>query len=312
MTSRAGPTPGAESSRVLAFDVGGTHVRGALCDGRGALLRRTHTSTPRGDGDALLDALVEMAGQLGSECGPGPRAVGLALAGLLDLPRGRLALSPNLELTDVDVTGPLERRLNLPVALVNDVNAAALGEAWAADCDHLVALFLGTGVGLGAVAGGRLIEGQRGMAGEAGHLIYDESGPVCPAGCRGCFDAVLGGQGLARAAAAQGIAEDTKGLLAAYRAGEQAAGELVRRALDAMTVLTRLAVNMFDPQRIVVGGGLASHLPELMRAARLGVTDNPMGFGRTGLAVLAAQLGDDAGLVGAARRALMAGAPESR
>lgn len=307
MTAGVEPGPGPESTRVLAFDVGGTHLRGALCDGSGTLLRRTQASAPRGDGLALLDALQAMARELSSERGPRPQAAGLALAGLLDLPRGRLALSPNLELTDLDVTGPLERRLALPVALVNDVNAAALGEAWAAGCDHLVALFLGSGVGFGAVAGGRLIEGLRGMAGEAGHLIYDRSGPRCPAGCVGCYDSVLGGQGLARAASAQGIADDTAGLLAAYRAGGQEAGELVRRALEAMTVLTRLAVNMFDPQRIVVGGGLATHLPELLEAARLGVTANPIGFGRTELAVLPAQLGDDAGLVGAARRALMTG-----
>ena len=305
MSEVAAPPPWEQSARVLAFDVGGTHVRGALCDGTGALIRRTQCPAPRGDGPALLDALGEMARELAGSAGPEPRAVGLALAGLLDLPRGRLVLSPNLELSDLDVTGPLERRLALPVALVNDVNAAALGEAWVAGCDHLVALFLGSGVGFGAVAGGRLIEGLRGMAGEAGHLIYDRAGPPCPAGCVGCYDSVLGGQGLARAAATHGIAEDTAGLLAAHRSGDEGASQLVQRALAAMTVLTRLAVNMFDPEMIVVGGGLATHLPELLDAARLGVTGNPIGSGRRELPVLAARLGDDAGLVGAARRALM-------
>jgi glucokinase len=81
---------------------------------------------------------------------------------------------------------------------------------------------------------------------------------------------------------------------------------LVERALSAMNVLTRLAVNLFDPDRVVVGGGLAEHLPELHQAAERGVSGNPIGSGRGALPVVAAALGDDAGLVGAARRALVA------
>jgi glucokinase len=299
--------PGAKSAQVLAFDVGGTHIRGALCDGSGALLARARVATPRGDAKALIAALVAVAQELTPREGVGPSGVGLAIAGMLDLPQGQLVLSHNLELAHVDLAAPLEAALGLPVSLVNDVNAAALGESWGLGCDHLVALFLGTGVGFGAVAGGRLVEGARGMAGEAGHLIYDPEGPECPAGCSGCYDATLGGEGLAREAQALNLATDTMGLLAAWRAGDTAATALVERALQAMTVLTRLVVNLFDPAMVVVGGGLATHLPELLAAAREGVAGNPIGAGRIELPVCAASLGDDAGLVGAARRALLRG-----
>jgi len=295
-----------DSVRVLAFDVGGTNVRGAICDRAGRLLQRAHLPAPRGDPAALLAALLQLANSMSDDVGPRPCAVGLAIAGLLDLQAGRLSVSPNLELAGVDLVEPLERALDLPVTLVNDVNAAALGEASAAGCDHLVALFIGSGVGFGAVTGGRLVEGLRGMAGEAGHLIFDPAGPTCPAGCKGCFDAVLGGNGLTRAAREAGVADDTEGLLASWRGGDPRAGQLVERALSAMNVLTRLAVNLFDPDRVVVGGGLAEHLPELHQAAERGVSGNPIGSGRDALPVVAASLGDDAGLVGAARRALVA------
>jgi glucokinase len=295
-----------DAVRVLAFDVGGTHVRGALCDGSGRLLQREVLPSPRADGPALLSALAQLADSLTESGGPRPCAAGLAIAGLLDLVSGSLLVSPNLELEHVELVAPLSQALDLPVALVNDVNAAALGEASSAGCEHLVALFIGSGVGFGAVTGGHLVEGLRGMAGEAGHLIFDPAGPPCPAGCVGCFDAVLGGHGLARAARAAGVAQDTEGLLAAWRAGDARAGQLVERALSAMSVLTRLAVNLFDPDRVVVGGGLAAHLPELQLAAQQGVSGNPIGSGRGALPVVAAALGDDAGLVGAARRALVA------
>lgn len=290
------------SGPVLAFDVGGTHLRAALVhDGR--LGPSVRAATPRGSGPALVAALEATARELLDGAEEPPVAVGLALAGLLDRGSGRLLRAPNLDLWDADLGRPLQDALGLPVRLVNDVNAAALGEARVAGCDETAVVFVGTGVGTGFVSGGRLLEGLRGMAAELGHVPLDPSGPDCPAGCRGCFDALLGGEGLARAAREAGLATDTAGLLAAWRAGDPGAGALVERALEAAAALGRLLVLIADPALIVVGGGLAKHLPELRDAVARGALDQPLAAGRTDLMVRAARCGDAAGLLGAAHLA---------
>lgn len=289
---------------VLAFDVGGTQLRGALCDDAGRPLQRRAVPSPCHDPDALVQALLEQGRELLAAADGAPRAAALAIAGTVDRQAGSVGVSPSLGLHDVQLRAPLEAGLGLPVALVNDVNAAALAEARAVDCADLVALFVGTGVGTGAVSGGRLVQGQRGMAAEGGHFIWRPDGLACPLGCRGCFEAYLGGESLARRARAAGVAEDTAGLLAAARAGDAAAEALVEDARQALAALTTLLVNIFDPQRLVLGGGVARRWPELLDVARAAVAANPLGNGRRELPVEPARLTDDAGLVGAAHAAL--------
>ena len=287
-------------SRVLAFDVGGTHLRGALVE-RGLVVGEPASCrTPLGDGAALVAAIAGLGAELCARPGPPPLAVGLAIAGTLDTRAGLLRCSPNFGVQDLALSAPLQAALGLPVSLINDVNAAALGEARARGCDDLAAVLLGTGVGTGFVSGGHPVLGHRGMAGEGGHLIHDPAGEPCPAGCRGCFEAHLGGAALGRAAAAAGLGDCSADLLAAWRAGDERARPAVTRALDAARALACLIVNAFDPQVIVFGGGLGSAFPEALAAAREGVAGNPLGSGRRDVPVEPNRLGDRAGLLGAA------------
>ncbi|MCB9899430.1 MAG: ROK family protein [Planctomycetes bacterium] len=310
------PEPG---SVVAAFDVGGTHLRAALVDRDGNVLARERVPSPRHDGPKLRALVRDVARELARAQKVELAALGLAIAGTIDLRRGMVRVSPSLDLHDLSLAEPLEEALGCPVVLVNDVNAAALAEAHVRNCDDLAVILVGTGVGTGFVSSGRLVEGTHGMAGEGGHLIYRPDGEACPLGCKGCFESYLGGESLRRRALATSVAGDTPGLLAAWRAGDVNAAILMDDALAAMEGLVTLVVNAFDPARIVLGGGVVGACPELVQAAHRAIRTNPLGPGRTDLPVDEPRLVDDAGTLGAARLAwarledgLRSGAPSGR
>jgi glucokinase len=286
-------------SAVLAYDVGGTWLRAALVDPSGRILAQERARTPVADVEALLDVAVDLA-ELLSRTGPEPGAVGLAVAGLLDTRRGVCVVSPNLKLRDTPLARPLAQRLGRPLVMLNDLDAAALGEARAAACDDLVALFLGTGVGTGCVVGGRLLQGARGMAVEMGHLVYDRSGPACPMGCRGCYEAFLGGLALGEQAEAAGVGDQATDLLAAWRSGDPRATPILLKAQDAFLSLVPILISAFDPARLVLGGGLGRAWPELLQLGRLVVAEHRLTAGRRDLQVERALLEGDGGLLGAA------------
>jgi len=244
---------------------------------------------------------------MGRELQAGCEALGaaaVAIAGTIDNPSGLVRAWPTTGFSDFDITAGLAELLDRPVAMVNDVNAAALGEAAAAGVEDLGAVFVGTGVGTGFVTGGQLVAGHRGMAGEGGHVIFRPGGEPCPAGCAGCYEAYLGGDALGRRAAARGLPVQTAALLEAWRAGDAGAGALMADALASLAGLVSCMVTLFDPQQIVVGGGIGSRCPEMLEAAREAVRVLPLGHGRRDLSVEPARLGDDAGLAGAALLAL--------
>jgi glucokinase len=257
---------------VLAFDVGGTHLRSALVDTDGRLHARRDVATPTASPQALLQGLIrEGRAQLAAAPSP-PLAVGLAMAGYTDTRTGRVHDSPSLGIRDALVGPPLQEALGLPVRLVNDVNAAAFAEAQAAASRDLVAILVGTGVGTGFVSAGTLIEGTRGMAAEGGHAVWREGGLPCTCGHAGCYQAYLGGAALAG--------------------------------------LCRLLVTLLDPERIVLAGGVALNTPELIAAARAALDPHPLASAAGPVPVLAASCGVDAGLAGAAglARRLLTGA----
>jgi glucokinase len=285
---------------VLAFDVGGTHLRSAFVGEDGRLASRRDVRTPTASPAAFLEGLIrEGRAQLDAATSP-VLAVGLAMAGYTDTRTGRVYDSPSIGISDALVGPPLQEALGLPVRLVNDVNAAAYAEAQAAGCADLVALLVGTGVGTGFVSGGTLVEGVRGMAAEGGHAIWRAGGPPCPAGHAGCYQAYLGGAALAARARAAGLDADASLLFARWRAGDARAAPLVQDACDALAALCRLLVTLLDPERIVLAGGVALNTPELIEAARAAVDPHPLAPAAGAVPVLLASLGEDAGLLGAA------------
>jgi glucokinase len=303
---------------AAGIDVGGTKCLGVAVDESGTVVAETRRPTPRG-GDALIEALAGVVADLEAEAGPFP-AVGVGVPGLVTL-EGVLRASPNIpDVEELDVAGRLGPRLSVPLIVGNDATWAALSE-WQVGagrgCDDVVMVTLGTGIGGGVVAGGRLVVGANGFTGEFGHMVVDPNGPPCVCGRRGCWERFASGSGLAqlaRIAAIGGrlrrVVEMAGGDPALVR-GEHvqaAARECDEAALDVVDEFARWVAlglvnltNALDPAMFVLGGGLAE-------GADLYLEPIERWFGallyspqlRPHPALAFAELGERAGAIGAA------------
>lgn len=318
---------------TVGVDVGGTKLLAVVLDAddpTAAPLAAVRRPTPPG-ADALVDAVVEVAGEVVADAGlvlarstPGApdevAAVGLGLPGLVDH-EGVLRTGPNLPgVVDFDVDHTLAGALGLPVHVDNDANCAAWAEhvrGASRDRSHSVLVTLGTGIGAGIVTGGALYRGAHGMAGEPGHMIVDPGGPRCPCGQRGCWERFASGSGLgflAREAALAGRAdavvelaggdpEAVRGehVTAAARAGDGGARAVLASFGWWVALGVANLVNVLDPEVVVLGGGLVSEADLFLDETRSAYDDLVLGHGhRPPVPILAAAAGEQAGALGAA------------
>lgn len=296
---------------AVGIDVGGTHLRAGRVGAAGVvgavLRRRSEVDDP----EALLAALVAVLEELGAGPGPG-LPVGLGMAGLVDR-EGRLRFGPNVGVRELPLAALLRGALGAgrTVRVVNDASAAVVGEhrvGAARGHRDVVLLTLGTGVGGGVVVDGRLLEGAHGFAGELGHLIIAEGGRDAPSGIAGTVEAYTSGTAIGREAqeaVTAGLpgarAVDAPGVLAAARSGEPWALAVLERVGVRLGVAIASVVSVLDPSIVVVGGGAGdAAAPFILPAARDAFARNLMGADHRPLApIVAAALGDDAGLIGA-------------
>jgi len=307
---------------VLGVDVGGTKTAVGPVDDTGTPLAAPLVEATRTeDAAAFLAGLEATLRRALSEFARfDPRAVGLACAGTVDAERGTVVSSPNLPLVEVPVAWVMRDALSMPVVIENDGNAAVLGEAAAGAAvglRHVVMLTLGTGVGGGLLLDGRIYHGAHGGAAELGHVVVERGGLACRCGGRGCLEMYASGPALARYAAAR-IGEphaDPDGELRGLHrrgalTGEAVAG-LARRgypgALEAVHELAEWLgaglvgiANTFDPEMIVVGGGVSGLGEVLIAPARDRVRGSAMAPARDRVQVASARLGNEAGMIGAA------------
>jgi glucokinase len=302
---------------VVGVDIGGTKVMGVRLDGErpGAAIR---VATPRTGGElvAAIRAVVDGV----TAGGPPPAAVGVGVPGLVD-GRGILRFSAHLSgLVGLPLEDELRRAYPQASLWVgNDATAAGWAEH-RGGAGHgraeVLMVTLGTGIGGGIVAGGALVEGANRFAGEWGHMVVDPHGPPCPCGQRGCWERFASGSGLGRLGREQAVAGRAP-RLAALAGGDPEAvrGEHVTEAAaegdaDAAAVMADFGwwlalglanlANIFDPEVIVLGGGLIDAGEVLLGPARTAFTGLVEAAGeRGGLSVVAAALGSQAGAVGA-------------
>lgn len=213
---------------------------------------------------------------------------------------GVVAFAPHLPLVrDVALRDELQNRLGIDVEIDNDATCATIAE-WkfgaAVGCDDVVVVTLGTGIGGGIVAGGRVLRGAHGYAGEFGHDVVQRDGHPCPCGRRGCWEQYASGTGLARlVGASSGEAAFT-----AFLAGEPAAVAGVREFVDWVVIGLVNLLNTCDPEMFVLGGGLGSR-QELLPPVRRRLSESMPGHGhRPAPRVEVARLGPHAGAIGAA------------
>jgi len=301
---------------VIGIDVGGTMLKGAVCDRDAAIVHGERRRTTRDDVDALVDGIVAFADDLAAGGrrrfgADGVVGVGLAVPGLVDETRGVALRAVNLPWRELALAQAVGARLGLPVALSHDVRAAAAAEAALGagrGSDDFLFVAIGTGIGAAVVHGGRPFLGAHGRAGELGHVVVEPGGPPCACGARGCLEAIASAAAIERAYAAagggggggavEGDGASAREVAALARADDPAAAEVWSRAARALGAALADAVALLDPGLIVVGGGLAEAGAQLLDpvaaelAARSRLGPPPR--------VVAAELGADAGCRGAA------------
>lgn len=280
---------------AVGIDIGGTNVRVADVAANGSVLDLRRAPTPFGDADTLVKLLAEL---VGDRTGP----VGVGIAGGITAD-GTLCGAPNLGIDGVPIGRLLEEALGRGVTVANDADAATWAEhqrGAGRDVEHLMLLTLGTGVGGGAVVDGALLRGATGLAAEFGHIIVDEGGAPCACGNLGCLEAYASGTAMA-----MGDRNASAVAAAASDGDEDAAAHLASVGTWVGVGLAAL-VAVLDPARIVLGGGAGeAAFDQVAPAARAALAERLFARARREPPpVVAAELGDRAGVAGAALLAL--------
>ena len=252
---------------VVALDVGASQIKGALIGADGQRLAQARRDTGRADGpDAVLDRVVAAAAELIAVPGPEVLAAGVAVCGTVDT-SGRVT-AVNLGWDRAAVSDELRRRLQIPVAVVNDAHAGAIGEGTSGSArgvGNYLYVSLGTGIGAAIVQDDRVLAGAHGHAGELGHIKLAGHARLCACGERGCLQTVMSAAALEsgwREAHGSPLAADR--ILDLVIAGDPAAERLWQEAVEALAMGLLTAISLIDPATIVLGGGLAAAGPRLI------------------------------------------------
>jgi glucokinase len=289
--------------RALGVDVGGTKILAGVVDREGRVERREEWPTPVGSQEELL---TELDAVVGSMLGDEVVALGLGVPSTIDQRVGRVVKSVHIPLEGVDFRDRMAQRLEVPVGIDNDANAAAIAE-WqlgaGRGASHVIMLTLGTGIGGGMILDGKPYRGSIGAGAELGHIVLDYGGPPCGPGCsgHGHFEAVASGSAAKRLAVQRfGPGADAKRLVAEARGGDQGARddltELGRRLGAGIASL----VNIFNPELVILGGGFAEAEDLIFEPARETLAVEALPPGRDLVRIVPAQLGPEAGMIGAA------------
>jgi fructokinase len=287
----------------IGLDLGGTKIEGVVLDPGGAILVRERIPTGAADGyEAILDRLCGLYHRLAAGLGGARHTLGIGTPGTQAGGGGLLRNANTVVLNGRPLAADLERRLARGFRMENDANCFALAEAGlgaARGYRRVFGVIMGTGCGGGIVLDGAVHTGRNGLGGEWGHMSIDPQGAPCFCGARGCVETLISGSGLERRYA-EGAGErlPAEAVVARWRAGEPRATALMEGFFVGFGQALANLVHVLDPDAIVLGGGLSA-LPELytrgvaeVRARILGrIFETP---------ILAPELGDSAGVIGAA------------
>lgn len=305
------------AGETIGVDLGGTKMLVGVLDGTEALWESREASTGQSE-DELVELLVREVGEA-REARPEAKAVGLGIPATIDQASGVAVAAVNLPLTDVPIRDVVSERVGLPVYLDNDANVAALAEylfGAAQGKPNTVMLTIGTGIGGGLILDGAVYRGATGAGAELGHTVIQADGPPCQGNCpnHGCVEALASGTALGREGRAAAESAPDSALGQALAAGRAIDGKVVTEAALAgdetavgvfELIGSRLGVacssfaNIFQPDAIVVGGGVIAAGDLLLDPARREVRERAL-IPMNETPILEATLGPDAGVIGAA------------
>ena len=312
-------------SNVIGVDMGGTKILAAVVNAEGKILGTAKIPTKADKGaSVVIDRIahcIQKAVDKSRVDTASLQAVGIGAPGPLDPGTGVVIFAPNLGWTDVPLKTELENRVGIPTFVDNDVNVGTLGEhafGVGQGVSTLVGIFVGTGIGGGIIMDGKLFHGASKTAGEIGHIIVKAGGPRCGCGTRGCLEALASRTAITRqlqkAIVKKGkksvLPELTGGDLKLIRSGALAKAlrrndkltvKVFKKATKYLGVGIASIVNFLNPEMIVLGGGVVealddSFLDDIKDVATAYALPNTL----NGVQIVKAQLGDDAGILGAA------------
>jgi glucokinase len=305
---------------VIGVDLGGTNLNACVLDSDLEVQGRARRTVDGLELGALLDTIAGAVGELRERTDTQIEAVGFGIPCLIDDEHGLAASSVHLPIAGLAFADAMAERVALPVFVDNDANLALLAEYrhGAAQGERVaLMLTLGTGVGGAIMLGGECFRGGQGAAGEIGHMIVDPDGPDCGPGCpgHGCLEAWISGSALAREARAAAAREPAGALGRALADGRDVSGPLVTELAEggdaeALAVLERLGewlgvgvsslVNIFNPDVVVIGGGVSRAGELILEPARRVVGSRALAMPAAHVSIRIARFGADAGMFGAA------------
>jgi glucokinase len=311
---------GMPARRTIGVDMGGTKLLAGAVDASLSVHHRAQRLLTGLDQSALLDITVDAVQEIREASGAEIDAVGFGIPSLIDQRSGTAVVAVNLPLVDIAFAAVMAERLGLPVFVDNDANVAVIAEhqaGAAVGCSEVLMLTIGTGIGGGMILGGKPYRGAIGSAAELGHVVIDMDGPPCQGNCpnRGCVESLASGTALAREALRLARQHPESGLGRALADGRTLAGPLVTElafdgdeaALEAIELIGRnlgvalaTLTNIFNPEVIVIGGGVIAAGELLLAPARKVVAERALPPSRDYVRVVAAQFGVEAGMIGAA------------
>ncbi len=307
-----------DRARLIGVDVGGTTTKGGVVAPDGEILIRAERPTDPTAGTKGIIAVVEELLERSTSDGIEVDAVGVGVAGFVDHSTGNVTCSPNVTYDDPHIRAAIEARVDLPVMVDNDANAATWGETKlgaASGSKNVAMLTIGTGIGSGFVIDGVLLRGHTGAGAEAGHMIIDIDGPPCSCGLRGCLEQFASGNAIGRAARAAATENPQSSMISfsgsvdaitaehtakAARELDESARDVLRRAGRALGIGLSNIANIFDPEMIVLAGSVIGAGEPFLGPARDELARLSQAQKRRPMRLDVTRLKVDAGIIGAA------------
>ncbi|MBA7696053.1 Glucokinase [subsurface metagenome] len=309
---------------VLAIDLGGTKIIAAIISNKGQVIAKKYCLTLADEGpQPVINRIFSAIDHLLTQRNIGLsqlNSISIAAAGAIDFGKGLITSSPNLPgWQDVLLRDIVKEKYKVSTFLINDASAAALGEhhfGAGQGVNNLILLTVGTGIGGGIIINGKLYSGQCGSAGEIGHMTIDVNGPRCNCGNIGCLEVFASGTAVAKEAIRRirqgersSLTEIVEGQIESITAekvsiaaqgGDSLASEVILEAATYLGVGLVNLVNIFNPEMIIIGGGMAKIGDLLLNPARQVVRERAFQLSAQAVQIVPAQLSDDAGVLGAA------------
>jgi len=295
---------------AVGVDLGGTKLAVGIVDEAGRILKKhLEPTNPEEGSQAILRRMIKGIEQVWQG---EIKGIGIGCPGTVDASRGEVIFAPNLGWRGVSVGPFIQGEFKLPVVVDNDANAAAVGElkvGGGQGCRNMIYLTVSTGIGAGIIIDGEIYRGFTFRAGEVGHMVLAPDGPLCSCGNRGCLEAFASGTSIAKRAMEamdKGLPTsmtgrvDARMVAAAARGGDLLAKDILAWAFRYLSMGIGNLLNIFDPELIIIGGGLSAMGDQLLIPVREGIVQYAWLREKARERVVLSKLGQDIGLIGAA------------